>query len=148
MRLPGTPPASASSLTSALTCQQRGRIFEARSERVYGGFTRNPDPWPLPLPDSTPEKPIFYPGQRAFKFGGCPEHRNRSLTPEVVKDSLQWNGTVRLFCTAVKEKTPSGFRKCLCSFPYKTKDLRRLPLDVQQEFKALPASFARGSSDT
>ena len=117
-------------------------------ERVYGGFTRNPNPWPLPLPDSTPAKPIFYPGQRGFKFGGCPEHSNRSLIPEVVKDSPQWNGMVRLFCTAVKEKTPSGFRKCLRSFPYETKDLRRLPLDVQHEFKALPASFARGSSDT
>lgn len=139
-----------------LSGKQRADMFQVKYDRTgipdpipqsraYNGFTLSHQAWPTPLPGSTPQRPLFYPKQMTFKYGGCPEHSDRSLVPKVCGDSVrEWAGTIRLFCTAVHEFTSTGWRKCLCSFPFDVQYMKQLPLTIQSEYASLQASLNRG----
>lgn len=140
----------------AVSLATRGRAFEVKYSRdgqddpltltrSYGGFSRSSQTWPLPCEGSTSAKFWFYPRQQSFKFGGCPEHPNRALVPRVCEDVPRWSGTVRLYCSGVFERTPSGWRKCLCSFPYDMQFYNALPIDVRDTYKSLAKAFKRGA---
>ena len=140
-----------------LGLKQRGAVFEVlynkaggpdplADQRAYGGHTKSLFPWPAPLPESTPTRPLFFQQQLRFKHGGCPEHPNRALVPSIcTEEKNPWRGTVRLYCRGVREYTPGQWRKCLCSFPVHVKDLNKMPLHIQDEHRSITASLHRAS---
>lgn len=115
------------------------------ASRAYNGFTRKQEPWPNPLPTSSAWRPLFFVQQTRFAWGGCPEHRNRSLQPRVAQDQ-PWAGSVRLFCSGVHDVSESGHRKCLVSFPFPQSHFHRLPIRVRQEAGSVENSLLRGSA--
>ena len=114
--------------------------------RIYDGFTRTAEHWPDPQPESSSWKPFFFPRQKHFKYGGCPECPSRALTPVVVTDVPKWQGSIRLYCTGHFQKTISGFRLCLVSFPFNMEMIHLLPLEIRDEYRSVSMSLLRGAS--
>ena len=159
---PAGEPASSSSAVSESVRQpflskHRGQTFELKYmkspvfgyeeiPRIYGGFTRSAGSWPDPHSESSSWKPFFFPRQKNYKWGGCPECPSRALTPVVVSDVSKWQGSIRLFCTGQFQKTISGFRVCLVSFPFDMEAFHLLPIDIRDEYQSVSMSLLRGAS--
>lgn len=124
----------------------RARPRASSGGRVYDGFTRTSGEWPAPQPESSSWKPFFYPRQKKFKFGGCPECASRALTPQVITEVREWRGSVRLMCTGHFQKTVSGFRLCLVSFPYDMEAYHLLPVEIRQQYESVRMSLLRGGA--
>ena len=132
--------------TFELKYMQCPRFGYENIPRIYGGFTRSAAPWPDPQSESSSWKPFFYSRQKHFKYGGCPECPARALTPMIVTEVAEWQGTIRLFCSGHFQKTISGFRQCLVSFPYCMDAFHLLPLDIREQYQSVSVSLLRGSS--
>lgn len=129
-----------------LKYNREGALDPHALTRSFGGFTRSQEMWPAPMPGSTPSRFWFFAQQEKFRFGGCPEHANRALMPKVCHDVDMWKGTVRLWCSGVLDTNPSGWRKCLVSFPYPMSEYKKLPQHVREDYESLETSLLRGAS--